>query len=293
MQIRLNHVSFSYIKGRRKKPHNGPWVLQDLSVTVESGEMLAIAGKSGEGKSTFLQLLKGFIAPSSGTILLDGTDPHLNRRPELFDRIGFIFQYPEHQLFAATVFDDIAFGLRHRKLAPDVQEEKVRKAMAAVELDYEAFKDRSPFELSGGEKRRVAIAGVVVLEPEVLILDEPTAGLDWQSRSSLFRLLHSLNKEEGITVIWVSHQLEEILEHASRLLALKQGAFLADGPPSRLLSDPDVLTAFGWEEPPVLTVSRLLSEIGAIPVGTLLSPSQAAEAVSGFLNRHENLLYRN
>ncbi|AKG34947.1 ATP-binding cassette domain-containing protein [Paenibacillus durus] len=293
MQIRLNNVSFTYVKGRRNKTPIGPWVLQDLSLTVESGEMLAIAGKSGSGKSTFLQLLKGFIAPSAGAILLDGTDPHLNRRPELFDRIGFIFQYPEHQLFAATVFDDIAFGLRHRKLPPEVQVEKVRKAMAAVELDYEAFKDRSPFELSGGEKRRVAIAGVVVLEPEVLILDEPTAGLDLQSRSSLFSLLHSLNRDEGITVIWVSHQLEEILDHASRLLTLKEGAFLADGPPSRLLSDSQVLNAFGWEEPPILTVSRLLREIGAVHEGTLLSPSQAAEAVSGFLKSRENLSYRN
>ncbi|REK74463.1 ATP-binding cassette domain-containing protein [Paenibacillus paeoniae] len=287
MQIKLDRVSFTYSKRKRNTP-SGPDVLKQLDLTVESGEMLAIAGKSGSGKSTFLQLLKGFLAPSDGAVLLDDVNPRGVRRPELFDKVGFIFQYPEHQLFSTTVFDDIAFGLQSAGLSDEEKEARVRQAMAAVQLDYEAFKDCSPFELSGGEKRRVAIAGVVVLEPEVLILDEPTAGLDLQSRRALFDLLHTMNQERGITVMWVSHQLEEILEHATRLIALKEGAFLADGHPHILLSDRGLLNTFGWEEPPALVVSRLLGELGAVDEGrytAALTPHGASEAIIKLLGK--------
>ncbi|MHA6529943.1 ATP-binding cassette domain-containing protein [Paenibacillus sp. BAC0078] len=279
MQIQLNDVSFSYSKRRKNKPLAGPLVLEKLQLSIESGELLAIAGKSGSGKSTFLQLLKGFLSPSEGTVLLDGIDPYASKQPALFDRIGFIFQYPEHQLFSTTVFDDIAFGLKSAKLPAEVQEARIRAAMESVQLNYEAFKDRSPFELSGGEKRRVAIAGVVVLEPDVLILDEPTAGLDLQSRTALFELLHKLNRERGITIMWVSHQLDEILEHASRLITLKDGRFLADGAPSELLSRPQLLESFGWEEPPALAVNRLLRELGAVQEVKPLSYREAANAI--------------
>lgn len=286
MQIILDHVSFTYSKRRKNRPLAGPLVLGKLQLTVDKGEMLAVAGKSGSGKSTFLQLLKGFLSPSEGNLYLDRTDPHLNRQPEQFDRIGFIFQYPEHQLFSTTVYEDIAFGLRSAKLSPEIQEAKVRKAMQAVQLDYGKFKDRSPFELSGGEKRRVAIAGVVVLEPEVLILDEPTAGLDLQSRTALFDLLHAMNREQAITIIWVSHQLEEILEHAARMIALKAGQFVADGAPSVLLSDPALLQAFDWEEPPALAVSRILRELGAAVQDN--RPLTALEAAGAILALHQN-----
>lgn len=279
MQIELNELFFNYDKRRKNKPAAGPFVLEHLQLTVNSGEMVAVAGKSGSGKSTFLQLLKGFLTPSAGTLLLAGTDPHGTRRPELFDRVGFIFQYPEHQLFSATVFDDIAFGLQSANLTAAEKELKVRRAMEAVQLDFAAFRDRSPFELSGGEKRRVAIAGVIVLEPAVLILDEPTAGLDLQSRTALFRLLHDMNREQGITVLWVSHQLEEILEQASRLIALKEGRFLADGPPARLLSDPLLLEAFGWEEPPALAIARLLQELGIQDGGAARTPQETADII--------------
>ncbi|WP_438434305.1 energy-coupling factor ABC transporter ATP-binding protein [Gorillibacterium sp. sgz500922] len=298
MEIALNEVSFSYAaaKKRAKAGVELPWVLRDLSVEVRSGEMLAIAGRSGSGKSTFLQLLKGFHVPTRGQVLLGGTDPHQARQPERFDRIGFIFQYPEHQLFANTVFDDIAFGLRSRKLPAAEVEQRVRRAMEAVELDYETFRSRSPFELSGGEKRRAAIAGVVVLEPEVLILDEPTAGLDLQARRALFRLLGSLRENRGTTVIWVSHQLEEILEYAPRLVALADGRFLADGEPRRLLTDPGLLAAFGWEEPLALALSRLLREFGdeaesalreradAGGAGWTPTPEEAADAIAALLS---------
>lgn len=280
MRIELKNVSFAYGgygKRRRKKEASSsvPAVLREIWLTIDKGEMLAVAGKSGSGKSTFTQLLKGFLSPTEGELLLDGVNPHTAKRPDRFDRVGYIFQYPEHQLFAATVFEDIAFGLQHAGLTPEAKEVKVRAAMTAVGLDYDAFASRSPFELSGGEKRRVAIAGVIVLEPDVLILDEPTAGLDLPSRQALFELLHRLNRENGMTILWVSHQLDEILEHASRLIALKDGRFLADGHPARLLSDPQLLAAFGWEEPPALAIRRMLG-----------SASTGAPVLSG---RHESV----
>lgn len=280
MQIELNDISFSYGKARRRKPAAPPFVLTDIGVTINKGEMLALAGKSGSGKSTFLQLVKGFIAPSLGSVELDGRNPHLTKSTELFDKVGFIFQYPEHQLFANTVYEDIAFGLRAAKLGQDEVEAKVRRAMEAVRLDYDEFKDRSPFELSGGEKRRAAIAGVVVLEPGVLILDEPTAGLDLQSRRSLFDLLHKMNREQGITVLWVSHQLSEIVEHAERLIVIHNGQLAADGEPSQLLSDSSLLDDLGWEEPPALAVSRLLRELGIWDGHRPLSPSEAATIIA-------------
>lgn len=292
MKITLNDVAFGYGKRRRNKLMSGAPVLEHISLTIEQGEMLALAGQSGSGKSTLLQLLKGFMPPSAGQILLGDVDPHAGRRTEYFDRIGFIFQYPEHQLFASTVFDDIAFGLRHFRLDEQVKAEKVRQAMEAVQLDYAAFSRRSPFELSGGEKRRVAIAGVVVLEPEVLILDEPTAGLDLQSRSALFQLLHRLNRDENLTVIWVSHQLEEIARHAERLLCIKNGTIQADGSPDALFADPRLRRTFGWEEPPALIVARMLREAGH-PSAGWLTPEQAAEAIIRLRSRNvrrENLV---
>ncbi|PWC16335.1 ATP-binding cassette domain-containing protein [Brenneria corticis] len=290
MKITLSDVAFSYGKRRGNRPPAGAPLLENISLTVEQGEMLALAGKSGSGKSTLLQLIKGFIVPCAGQIRLDGLNPHAERRRECFDRIGYIFQYPEHQLFASTVFADIAFGLRHRRLDEATKQEKVRQAMAAVQLDYDDFRDRSPFELSGGEKRRVAIAGIVVLEPEVLILDEPTAGLDLQSRDALFQLLHRLNREKNLTVIWVSHQLEEIAQHAARLVFIRNGAIQADGPPATLFADASLRRTCGWQEPPALVVGRLLRAAGH-PAAGWLSPQRAADAIIRLRGRyphHEN-----
>lgn len=285
MRIELKDVSYAYGPKRNKRKPEGPRILDRIELVIEPGETVALAGRSGSGKSTLLQLIKGFLEPAEGSLLLDGTAPYAAKRPELFDRIGYIFQYPEHQLFARTVREDIAFGLRSRKLSEEETDIKVREAMQAVGLDYEVYAERSPFELSGGEKRRAAIAGVIVLEPEVLILDEPTAGLDLPSRQGLFRLLERLNRT-GTTILWVSHQLEEILAHAPRLLVLSGNRLLADGRPAELLSDPRVLEPLGWVEPEALAVSRLLASLGLIPEGTLLSAQEAAAVAADYWRRN-------
>ncbi|MEK3912183.1 ATP-binding cassette domain-containing protein [Paenibacillus sp. FSL H7-0331] len=291
MNIELSEVSFTYEKRSRKtKVTDISCILQQVNIDIQSGEMLAVAGKSGSGKSTFMQLIKGFLKPSFGDVLLDQTNPFTSKRPELFDRIGFIFQYPEHQLFSVTVAEDIAFGLRHSGLTPEEKKAKVKRAMEAVGLDYDAFAERSPFELSGGEKRRVAIAGVVVLEPELIILDEPTAGLDYPSRTSLFDMLHRLNKELGTTIIWVSHQLEEMLGHASRLLIIKDGTIVADGLPQSLLSDPTLLASLGWEKPPALVLRELVLEACGIEINHPYNISEVTPLLISLFKKQQRSL---
>jgi len=291
MRIELNGIRFHHGKPRRwGKTNLLPNVLENVGFAVEPGEKVAICGKSGSGKSTLLQLMKGFIRPTGGALKLDGCDPHLDRRPELFDRIGYVFQYPEHQLFAPTVAEDIGFGLRNSSLTPEERERKIRRALDAVGLQESQYADRSPLELSGGEKRRVAIAGVLVLEPEVIVLDEPTAGLDLPSRTALFDLLRELNESRGTTVIWVSHQLDEILEHAPRMLALHQGAIVADGTPSNRIADPAVRSLFGWEEPPALAIARWFKECHGIVIAEPWNEKNVADAYQFIAERDSEWL---
>ncbi|NQX68843.1 ATP-binding cassette domain-containing protein [Paenibacillus alba] len=286
MQIKLTDIRFRHGKPRKREMIDlSSYVLKGLDVTIEPGSKVAIAGLSGSGKSTFLQLLKGFTQPTDGIIELDGINPHLNKRPELFDQIGYVFQYPEHQLFAPTVAEDVGFGLRHTKLSAKEKETKIRQALDAVGMQDSAFSQRSPLELSGGEKRRAAIAGVLVLEPKVLLLDEPTAGLDMSSRIALFELLKNLN-EQGTTVIWVSHQLEEILEHAPRMLALHQGLFAADGAPEEHLANESLRSLFGWEEPPALTLRRWIYETHGINISRPWLMEEMAKASQSILVRN-------
>ncbi len=290
MRLELKEASFSYFAGKRKNRSGAApdaYALKCIDLKVEQGEMVALAGRSGAGKSTFTQLLKGFINPTEGRLLLDGIDPVESRRPELFDRVGYIFQYPEHQLFAATVYDDISYGLKYSGLTEQEKEARVRQAMDAVGLGFESFAQRSPFELSGGEKRRVAIAGVVVLEPEILILDEPTAGLDLFSRKALFKLLHRLNREREITVLWVSHMLDEILEHAQRLLILSGNLIFGDGPPADLLADSRILSETGWEEPDSLRLARLLKEKAGIAVACPWDIEEVSEQISRYYAKRQ------
>lgn len=291
MRIELRGIKYRYGKGKKwgKEP-DAPWVLDGVNVTIEPGEKVVLCGKSGSGKTTLLQLIKGFMRPTEGEILLDGNDPHLLRRPELFDRIGYLFQYPEHQLFAATVAEDIAFGLRQQGTSPQERDRKIRQALEDVGLPPFIYGNRNPLELSGGEKRRVALAGVLVLEPEVLLLDEPTAGLDSPSRKVLFELLENLRQRCGTALIWVSHHLEEMLAHATRMLALHQGAVIADGRPSELIADPAVRAVFGWEEPPALTLARWFREHHGIELAEPLNEREVANAFTRIKGRRSQWL---
>ncbi|XID94067.1 energy-coupling factor ABC transporter ATP-binding protein [Paenibacillaceae bacterium WGS1546] len=285
MRIELSGIKYRYGKRGRRGKQAAPCVLDGIGFAIEPGERVALCGKSGSGKTTLLQLLKGFARPTEGELLLGGVDPHRTRRPELFDRIGYVFQYPEHQLFAATVAEDVGFGLRQSGASPSERERKIARALEDAALPPAVYGGRSPLELSGGEKRRAAIAGVLALEPEVLILDEPTAGLDLPSRTALFELLEALRESRGTTIVWVSHRLEEMLAHASRMLALHRGVIVADGKPAELIANPDVRATFGWEEPPALAIARWFKERHGLELAEPWNEREVADAFAAVEGR--------
>lgn len=228
MPIELQHVTHAYAAAGRKRgakaaaqPAVAP-ALDDVSLRVEDGELLAIIGHTGSGKSTLIRHLNGLLQPTSGRVLVDGLDL-ANRADRKAARriVGMAFQYPEHQLFAPTVREDVGFGPRNMGLEPDEVDARVRDAMAQLGLDYEQFSEKSPFELSGGQQRRVALAGVLACQPRLLILDEPTAGLDPRSRFSFLQLIDRLNAEEGITVMIASHNREDLESLCDRIYDLE------------------------------------------------------------------------
>jgi len=267
MQLRLERVSFAY---RRGLP-----VLREVDLALESGEFVALAGRSGSGKSTLVQVMKGLIRPDGGKVTLAGTAAG----PEQLDSVGLVFQYPEHQLFAQSVYDDIAFGPRQQGLEEQLVEQRVLAAMAAVGLDPARYREASPFELSGGEKRRVAIAGVIALEPRWLILDEPTAGLDGRGRKALFSLLERLRQVRGVGVLVVTHRLEEVLPYATRLVVMQDGRIIGDGEPLALLSDEARVRAMGLEPLDSLLLRQRLMELGWPALDAPWDVDLAAEAL--------------
>jgi energy-coupling factor transport system ATP-binding protein len=210
--------------------------LEEVSLEIREGECLAVVGETGSGKTTLIQHLNGLLKPTRGRIRVDGVDLEgpAASRAEIRRRVGLVFQYPEHQLFEETVYADISFVLRQRSAFPPGEiEEKVQEACLGVGLDYEKFRRRSPFELSSGEKRRVALAGVLVQDPKILILDEPTVGLDGEGKKEILREIREL-KNRGKTIIIVSHQAEDFLGLIDRIVVLDQGKMFAAGPPAEV-----------------------------------------------------------
>ncbi|MDB5084349.1 MAG: putative cobalt transporter ATPase [Bacilli bacterium] len=298
MQIILQSVYFSYDKVNKKKFKYDDYTVKNINMHIQQGEFIAIAGHSGSGKSTLIQLIKGLFSPTEGTLLLAGENPWDRQQRRCtqqkgnktqFDSIGLVFQYPEHQLFAATVYEDIAFGPTQQvkqevldRPAEQWVQERVKRAMQKMNLEDERFQDSNPFDLSGGERRRVAIAGVLAAEPQILILDEPTAGMDHFARTSLFQTLHQLNQQENVTIILVSHRLEEILAHASRLMLMGDGQILRDGDPRKLLADFAFLESIQMEKIEPMQFSIALAEFG-ISVQDPSNVSEVSQAIKNYL----------
>lgn len=227
MSIRLEHVDFIYMKGTPYEKQ----ALSDVSLTVKKGEFVAVIGHTGSGKSTLVQHLNGLLVPSKGKVFIDdvdltGKDPRIKTCKQM---VGMVFQYPEHQIFAETVFEDIAFGPRNKGMSVEEVEHQVREAMAFVGLDYATYAQRSPFQLSGGQMRRVAIAGVVAMNPDYLILDEPSAGLDPGAKEAIFERIVQLYQARKIAIILVTHSMEEAARYAKRILVMNKSKVLLDG----------------------------------------------------------------
>ena len=261
MSIKLEHVTYTYGAGTPFEKT----ALYDTSVEIHEGEFVGIIGHTGSGKSTFVQLLNGLIQPTTGTVTVDGTDISQKTKEVMAMRhkVGMVFQYPEYQLFEETIAKDIAFGPRNFGLSEQEIEERVREAMDFVGLDYKTYADRSPFRLSGGQMRRVAIAGVIAIHPQYLILDEPSAGLDPIGRREIFSEIQRWHKEKDVTVILVSHNMEDVSQMANRLLVLSHGKIQLDGEPLDIFSTKqDVLHQAGVSVPPATAVLQYLQTRG-------------------------------
>ncbi|MFR2867816.1 MAG: energy-coupling factor transporter ATPase [Oscillospiraceae bacterium] len=253
--------------------------LDDISFSVERGEFIGIIGHTGSGKSTLMQQLNGLLKPTSGTVLLDGqdiwSDKKLTRQARF--RVGLVFQYPEYQLFEETVYKDIAFGPKNMGLSAEEVDRRVREAAGFVGLTEQQL-EVSPFDLSGGQKRRVAIAGVLAMEPEVLILDEPTAGLDPVGRSEILGNIQSYRKAKNATIMMVSHSMEDVARLTDRLLVMNGSKLAMDAPPAQVFTHAEELTQMGLNIPQVTQVFLELKKLG-LDVKNVYTIDQAAAEI--------------
>lgn len=267
MSIKLSNIYHTYSKGTPFER----LALQDVSVAIAKGEIVAIIGHTGSGKSTLVQHLNGLLKPDKGTATIDDIDITAKGQQAKAARqqVGMVFQYPEHQIFAETVFEDIAFGPRNKGFNEEEVAKAVREAMEFVGLDYDTYAERSPFQLSGGQMRRVAIAGVVAMNPDYLVLDEPSAGLDPRSRNAVFREIMALHKSRGIAIVLVTHSMEEAVKYANRMLVINGGQVLFDGEPAAIFKEHgDELVKVGVDVPQVYKLADLLRHKGmSLPQG--------------------------
>lgn len=248
--ISVRDVSYTYMRGTPFEKT----ALENISFDAAEGEVVAIAGHTGSGKSTLIQIIAGLIDLQGGSVTIDGLSVADKKIRRL---VGIVFQYPEHQLFEETVERDIAFGPRNFGLSEEEISARVAEAMRQVGLAAE-LKDSSPFELSGGQRRRVAIAGILALKPKYLILDEPTAGLDPLAKENLLKEIFGAIKKSGVTIILVSHNMEDIARFASRVIVLAQGEVLFRGTPRELFAEEEILIRAGLEPPPITKLLRTL-----------------------------------
>ena len=258
--------------------------LDDISFTIDDGEFVGIIGHTGSGKSTLIQHLNGLLKPTSGKIYIDDVDIN-SKDVELkyiTQKVGLVFQYPEHQLFEETVYKDVAFGPTNLKLNEKEIEERVRTSLELVGLDYEEIKDKSPFDLSGGQKRRVAIAGVLAMKPKILILDEPTAGLDPRGRDEILNEIKLLHKKEKLTIILVSHSMEDIARLVDKILVMNKGKIQFFDTPRKIFKEAETLERIGLGIPQVSDLVRQLRKKG-FPIDDCISVEEAKNAIINVL----------
>lgn len=278
MSIILDKVNYSYSQGSAYQIQ----ALKDINLKIEDGEFIGIIGHTGSGKSTLIQHMNGLIKATSGGIYFNGQDIYdedFNMK-ELRSKVGLVFQYPEHQLFETTIFEDVCFGPKNLGLDKKTVELRAYEALRSVGFPEQLF-FQPPFDLSGGQKRRVAIAGVLAMKPEVLILDEPTAGLDPAGRDEILSLISKMREELGITVILVSHSMEDVAKYVNRIIVMNQGSVMYDGAPKDVFRQYESLEAVGLAAP---QVTYLMHELYAKGLPVDLNATTVEEAKKSILH---------
>jgi len=276
VQITLENVSHTYQPG---SPFQST-AIRDVNLTIEQGEFLALIGHTGSGKSTLAQHINGLLKPTAGRVLIDGKDIHDKSfyKKEVRRRVGLVFQYPEHQLFEESVEKDIAFGPKNLGLSAEEIKIRVQEALEKVNLTQDGIKEKSPFELSGGQMRRVAIAGVLAMRPEILVLDEPAAGLDPKSREDMLQLIANLHRN-GTTVVMVSHAMDDVARFATRAVVMEKGTVAMTGTPEEIFRHGPQLERMGLGVPAVCKMGMLLREKGIAFPENIFRQEQAAGAL--------------
>lgn len=284
MPIKIENLTHIYMKGTPFEKI----ALDNVSIEINNGEFIALIGHTGSGKSTLIQHINGLLKPTFGNIIIDDvsiTDKSV-KLSDIRKKVGLVFQYPEYQLFEETIEKDIAFGPKNLGLNDEEVKKRVKRAMNIVGLDYETYKDKSPFELSGGQKRRVAIAGVVAMEPKVLILDEPTAGLDPKGRDDILGNIKELHNEYNMTIILVSHSMEDVAKLASRILVMDKGKCILNGAPSKIFKEINTLESVGLGVPQVTYLVQRLREKGFDISEDVFTVEQAKKEILKALNKN-------
>ena len=277
MSIEVRNISYIYMP---KSPYER-LALDDVTITIPEGKITAIAGHTGSGKSTLIQHLNGLISPTSGSVLVDGVDIAAKGQAARQARrsVGMVFQYPEHQLFEETVEQDIAFGPKNYGMSPEEISERVRFAMDFVQLDYKEYSQRSPFQLSGGQMRRTAIAGVVALRPKYLVLDEPTAGLDPKGREELMQRILKLHRQEKNTIVLVSHSMDDIAKFADNVVIMNRGRVLMEGTPREVFVREDFIRQAGLDVPQITNIVKALKAGGMDIPSDIYTMDEAVDAI--------------
>lgn len=260
MSIKIENLTYIYMP---KTPFEKK-AIDDVSIEIKQGEFVALIGHTGSGKSTLIQHINGLLKPTSGKILIDDIDITKKnvKLTNIRKKVGLVFQYPEYQLFEETIEKDISFGPQNLGLDNDEINRRVQRAMKTVGMNYEDYKDKSPFEISGGQKRRVAIAGVVAMEPNILILDEPTAGLDPKGRDDILSKIVELYEQNDMTIILVSHSMEDVAKVANRVIVMDSGKCILDGTPKEIFKEIELLESVGLAVPQVTYLIRELRNKG-------------------------------
>lgn len=284
MSIKIENLSYTYMP---KTPFEKK-ALININCEFYDGEFIVLIGHTGSGKSTLIQHLNGLLKPTEGKIIVDDIDI-TDKKVKLTNirkNIGLVFQYPEYQLFEETIEKDIEFGPKNLGLSEEEITRRVKRAMKMVDLDYDTYKDKSPFDLSGGQKRRVAIAGVIAMEPKVLILDEPIAGLDPKGRDDILNQIRKLHDDYKITTIMISHSMEDVAKVADRVVVMNHGSIVLDGKVSDVFKEVDVLEDIGLGVPQVTYLLRELRKKGFDISDDIYTIKDAKKAILEYLNKN-------